>query len=109
MPNQNFTQQDSGDNRALGIIMSLFTFLFFLPFIVKTDSIYLKFRANQTLIVFILDAVVGVIAKIPIIGWFSGILGFFVLILSIINLVYACQEQNTGKPLPIVGNIEIIK
>lgn len=109
MPNQNFTQQDSSDNRAVGIVMSLFTFLFFLPFIVKPDSVYLKFRANQTLIVFILDAVVGVISSIPIIRWFSGILGFFVLILSIINLVYACQEQNTGKPLPIVGYIEIIK
>ncbi|MBS1404351.1 MAG: hypothetical protein HPZ99_04770, partial [Oscillospiraceae bacterium] len=48
MANYNFSQEDANANKGMGILMSVFPFLFFLPLVVKKkkNSEYLKFRAN---------------------------------------------------------------
>ncbi|MGN0585850.1 MAG: hypothetical protein ACI4JF_01075 [Oscillospiraceae bacterium] len=109
-----FDQADVEKNKAVGIVMSVFPILFFLP-LVSNDmkqSAYLKFRMNQCFILLIADIVINVIGKIlsliPLIGGIlTLLLSLFSLVLYIINLVYACQ--GSGKKLPIIGGIEIFK
>lgn len=110
MPNQNFTLEDSNQNRVLGVVMAIFPILFFIPLIGNNSSVYLRFRANQTLIAFILGVAVSILSKIPYLGTVIGIVGgLFEFVIAIMNIVYAATEQTTGKPLPLIGQIEIIK
>lgn len=110
MSNQNFTIEDSGQNRVLGVVMSIFPILFFIPLIGNNNSVYLRFRANQTLLQFIFGIAVAILSKIPYVGWIVGIAGGLIeLVIAIMNIVNAATEQTTGKTLPIIGQIEIIK
>ena len=49
MANYNFSQEDANANKGMGILMSVFPFLFFLPLVVESqkNSEYLKFRARS--------------------------------------------------------------
>ena len=109
-----FDQADVEKNKTIGILMAVFPVIFFLP-LVSNDlkqSAYLKFRMNQSFILIIADLVIGVLAKvltiIPLIGGIlSTVISLVSLALYIINLVYACQ--GSGKRIPIIGGIEILK
>lgn len=109
MNEQYFDEQDIAKNKGLGILMSLFYFLFFLPLVMedRKDSAYLKFRANQSLVLFICGIACNIIAKIPYIGFVGSIASLLVGILGIINLVYAIQGST--KKTPIIGEIVILK
>ncbi|MDD7428456.1 MAG: hypothetical protein SOU50_02045 [Oscillospiraceae bacterium] len=111
MSNQFFDREDVRENKGVGILMAVFSFLFFLPLIAGNmkNSSYLKFRANQSCIVFLGSAISGIIGKIPIIGLIGSLLGIVFLVYTIINIVYAATEETQGKPLPVIGSIEIIK
>lgn len=108
---------DSNDKvfSALGYV----GILFLIPLLAgKTD--YTRFHANQGLVLFIADVILGIAAGIvgsilgfiPVMGVvISGIVGgavsIFALILMIIGIVNAAQGEM--KPLPIIGGITIIK
>ena len=108
---------DSNDKvfSALGYV----GILFLIPLLAgKTD--YTRFHANQGLVLFIADVILGIAAGIvgailgfiPILGAvIAGIIGgaasIFSLILMIIGIVNAAQGEM--KPLPIIGGITIIK
>lgn len=108
---------DSNDKvfSALGYV----GILFLIPLLAgKTD--YTRFHANQGLVLFIADVILGIAAGIvgailgfiPILGAIvGGIIGgavsIFSLILMIIGIVNAAQGEM--KPLPIIGGITIIK
>lgn len=81
-----------------------------------------KFWFNQTLVLLIADFILGVVggivsrfAGIAIIGWIFGVVGGLVLgaagvvlfICTILNIVSAAQL--TERPLPLIGNIQLLK
>ncbi len=120
MNNQFFDQEDVREHKGLGILMAVISVLFFIPCIAGNlkNSTYLRFRANQSCLVFLFGAVSSLIGtilgKIPLLGWLIGgivgwALGIISLILVIWNIVNAATEETQGKPLPIIGTIEIIK
>lgn len=100
-------KQDVDRNKGLGIVISLFPVLFFLPLIMedRKSSQYLKFRANQSLVLFATAMVCTIVGKIPLIGFIGGIAGFIVGVVSFVNFIMSCLGSTTK--IPIVGDIVI--
>lgn len=99
-----FDQADIEANRTMCILMAIFPILFFLVFVVDSmkNSDYSKFKANQSLILFIISVVCGII---PFLGWVCYIAYFVFWIMNIIATV-----NNEAKTIPLVGDkINIIK
>ncbi|MBR6608284.1 MAG: hypothetical protein IKK98_06460 [Oscillospiraceae bacterium] len=89
-------------------ILSYFGILFILPLFLTPDSQYAKFHANQGLLLFIANVVVGLLSIVPFIGGFlSSIGGVITVVLFILGLVHAIKEEMA--PLPFIGNFQILK
>ena len=89
-------------------ILSYFSILFILPIFLTPDSKFAKYHANQGLLLFIANALVGLLGIIPLVGdVLSSIGGVASLVLFILGLVSAAKEDI--KPLPIIGGFTIIK
>ena len=59
-----------------------------------------KFHLNQALVIFLFS----LLSPIPCIGWIWGI---FMIVCWIMGLVAAINQEE--KPVPLIGNIKIIK
>ena len=90
-------------NKTMAILAVIFPFLFFLPLVAGDKTEFDKFWANQALLLFLLNVIASITAAF-IIGIFIGIVGFVFWIMAIISV---CNGQM--KPLPLIGQIEIIK
>ncbi|MBR5514161.1 MAG: DUF4870 domain-containing protein [Ruminococcus sp.] len=82
--------------------------LFFLPIVLKKDSSFAKFHANQQLIWLVFNIILGVISRllafIPLIGGFiTSILGLVVLVVSI--LLFIAALKGYAVRIPFIGNI----
>ncbi len=92
-------------------VLAYIGILFIVPLAAgKTE--FSRYHANQGLVLFIADVIVGIIsaifAFIPIIGWLiSLVLSIAILVFMIIGIVHAAQGEM--KPLPVIGGIKIIK
>ena len=95
--------------KAYGIL-AYFGLLFLVPLLAgKTE--FSKFHANQGIILFILDAILGavaaVLAWIPILGWIvaglAGLAGLVLFVFAIIGIVNAANGEM--KPVPVVGTL----
>lgn len=116
-----FSSSDKSENLALGALMAALPFLFFLPYVMKDKrySPYCMFRANQSLVTFVIMALLGLATKIislvgfiPVIGGIiTGIAGVVLGIAAgfyyIENLIFAIL--GSGKRVLIFGEIEILK
>lgn len=99
--------QDIEQNKVYAILAYI-GILFLVPLLAAKDSPYAKFHANQGLVLFLLEVALGTIAWIPVLGWLVGVVGWIaVAIFIIMGIVNASQGE--CKPLPIIGEIEIIK
>ena len=99
-----FDQADIEANRTMCILMAIFPVLFFLVFVVDTmkDSAYSKLKANQSLILFLMAVICGII---PVLGWLCYIAYLVFWIMNIVATV-----NNEAKTVPLVGDkINIIK
>lgn len=122
MSNSIFDQSDVQENKVLAILTAVFPILFFLVFCVDSmkNSAYSKHVANNSLVLFIAATVGGVLigiigailGLIPVLGLvlvtiISGAFSILCFVLWILNIIDAAQ--GTGKKLPIIGGISIIK
>lgn len=111
----NFSQQDIMQNKGISVL-SYLSILVLVPLLSNRGSAFVKFHANQGLILFIIAIANGVIGTvlsfIPIPGvglirWaITSILGLFTFILAIMGIVYSAQGR--AIRLPIIGNIQIV-
>ncbi len=109
--------EDSND-KVYGIL-SYFGFLWLIGLLAgKTE--FAKFHANQGLVLFIAEIVLGIVAGVlsailffvPVVGGIIGglvsaVVGIGSLVLMIMGIINAAQGQM--KPLPVIGGIRIIK
>ena len=115
-----FSLSDKNENLGLGAVIAAVPFLFFLPYVIKDKkySPYCIFRANQSLITFILIALLGIVmgiidilSNIPLIGFVADVVCFILKLVSafyyIENLVLAIL--GSGKKVFIFGLIDILK
>ena len=106
---------DVSKNKVFAVL-SYFGILFILPLLCCKDSAYAKFHANQGLLIFILELVVGILRAIfgAIGGVFAVVGGIVTGLISLLTLVFfilglVSAAQGTMKPLPLIGSIRIIK
>lgn len=110
---------DIAQNKVMGVLAYI-GLLFLVPLLAAPNSQFARFHANQGLILFISDAIVGTVITIfsvifgfipivgPIIvGIISSVLGLFLLVLMILGIVNAATGK--AKELPLIGKIRIIK
>ncbi len=100
-------------------ILGYIGILFLVPLLAgKTE--FSRFHANQGLVLFLADIVLGVLIGITVgvlslIGMIgvvlgsiiSGVLGLVIFVLMIIGIINAANGEM--KPLPVIGGIKLIK
>lgn len=95
------SEEDIQANKGMAVL-SYLSILFLIPMLARKDSEFCHFHVNQGLVLFILEVIINIAARIISI---LGILSIFTLILSILGIVNCIQGQ--VKPLPLIGNIKI--
>ena len=93
-----FDAADINDNKVMAILCYL-GWLILIP-LIASKSRYVKFHANQGLILII----AGFLSIIPLVGWVISIVAFILAILGIINAI-----NGRAKQLPIIGKFSLIK
>lgn len=100
--------------KGLGVL-SYFGPLFIITLIAGNSS-FTKFHANQGLVLFIIEAIVGavcgILGIIPLVGAIlSGIIGGVFGLVSFAAMLYGIitAAQGEMKPIPVIGSITIIK
>ena len=88
--------------------LSLFNYfgILFMIFalVAKPHSQFVRFHANQGLVLMILMFASSIVMIIPILGWIAGAVGYiFTIVCMIIGIVNSCKGQ--AKELPIIGRI----
>lgn len=118
----NFNSSDVEKNKGLTVLMAVLPILFFLVYCVDSmkNSDYSKHTANSSLIIFIVGAigglVLGIVGKIlgliPIVGGALSVVlsvAFSLCIIGLIIINAIDAYKATGKELPIIGVISLIK
>ena len=113
-----------GDQRTLGVgavsILAYWSILFFVPLVAYKDSKFARFHAGQGLNILLFgiaySIVTGILTGIftaisfglgAVIGGLLSLGSIFFFVLMIMGIVNVCK--GLMKPLPIIGNISIIK
>ncbi len=102
------------DTKTTGIVAYI-TWIGLLIAFLAGDKEGAKFHINQSLVLVIGEVAIGVIAGIaafiPVVGWIisalCGAAEVAILVFRILGIVSAVNGEE--KPLPVVGNIKIIK
>ena len=101
-----FTREDIEEN---SFISGLAYIIFFLPLVVRYDSLYGRFHANQSILLLLAYAAGNLVLRIiPGVGWILLLIySIFFLLLSGVCMVYAFMGKS--KELPIIGKYRIVK
>ncbi len=102
---------DIEKNKVFGVL-AYFGILFLVPLLAAKESRFAQFHANQGLVLFIGEVILMfgwfILAFIPFIGWLLGFAAWvLLLVLAIMGIVSSAQGEM--KPLPIIGDIKLIK
>lgn len=90
--------------KVIAIIMYIIPILFFIPLVSEEyKTPYGKFHANQALLILIMGIIANVLAFTIIV---PVVLGIAALVFVIMGIVSA--YTGTDKPLPIIGNFNLI-
>lgn len=95
-------------------ILAYIGILFIVPLAAgKTE--FSKFHANQGIVLFIAEVVLGIvcgiISAIPFVGIVGGILSGLISLASLVFMILGIVSAAQGemKPLPVIGGIRILK
>lgn len=105
-----YEKHDIENNKILALF-SYIGILFLIPLLAASNSKYARFHANQGLVFFLANLVLGlvctVLAFIPVVGAIIdvliGLVSLAVMILGIYNAV-----TGKAKELPVIGGIKIL-
>lgn len=120
-PIPEITPEDIQQNKTMAILAY---FIFFLPLLAAKESKFARYHANQGLVLLIASFAVGIVSSIingilfaamtmgsfgaiAIVGTLFTIVYLGIAALAIIGIVNAAQGK--VKPVPVIGNITIIK
>ena len=116
---EEFDKKDIEDNKIMAIL-SYIGILFLVPLLAAQNSKFARYHANQGLVLFVADIIVGVatgivsfvLAFIPILGWIVAALvslaaGVAILALVILGIINAANGK--AKELPVIGKFRILK
>ena len=109
-----FDAADIESNKVMGILAYL-SWLVLIPIFAAKDSKFARFHANQGIVLAIAEIIVwvvlGILTKIPLIGWLfglvEGIVSLVCLIFALLGIVNAAKGR--AKELPFIGKFKILK
>ncbi len=86
-------------NTTMAVVAYL---LFFIPLLTEAkDDPFVKLHVKQGLVLLVAELIAMAVSRIPVLGWFSGLLGLGTFFLLIIGILNALKGQE--KPLPVIG------
>lgn len=97
--------EDVNNNKIMAII-SYIGILVLIPIFAAKNSKFVKFHANQGLVLFLIALVVSALSRLKVIGWLFGIVDVVIVILAVVGIVYAAQGK--AKELPVIGNWKLL-
>ncbi len=109
-----YSESDRKDNLVMALL-SYIGILVLVP-IFASESKYVRFHANQGLVLFICEIILAIagaiIGIIPILGWivapiFGFVFGLVALAFAIIGIINVAMGR--AKELPLIGGIKILK
>ena len=100
------SESDIQQNKGMAIVAYI---LFFIPLLAAKESPFAQYHAKQGFNLFLLAWAVNIVLGIsPCIGWILlPFANLGVLALAIIGIIGVVNGQE--KPLPIIGDIKILK
>ena len=98
---------DDVNGNKLMAALSYIGILVLIPIFAAKDSKFVKFHANQGLVLCLLAIACGVLGKLKLIGWIFNICSIVVFILAVVGIIYVFQGK--AKELPVIGNWKILK
>lgn len=105
---ESMTDDDAKANQLVSFL-SYFGLLFLVPYLLRPNSRFARFHANQGLVLLLTSAAINILAGfVPVFGWLfeiAGALFVFVCFLKGIINVYRLEK----KELPLIGGIRILK
>ena len=102
-----FDPADIEDNRVISILC-YFALLLLIPLLTRPYSQYVKFHANQGILLLIVMIASRILDFIPIVGWLiSWALNIFCVICIILGVINALGGQ--AKPLPVIGSYSVLR
>lgn len=98
----------SDPNAKLYSVLAYIGILWIVGLLAAKDDVFVKYHVNQGLILFLLGIAGSVIGIIPILGTIvAAVVGVFCFVCFILGIVNAVKGEM--KPLPFIGNFELIK
>ena len=105
---RSFDPKDLEDNKWLAIFCYFGILWMTFALIAKPDSKFIRFHANQALVLSILGIAAAIVAIIPILGWIAAFAaGIFSIVCTILSIINCCKSR--AKELPLIGAISIIR
>ena len=111
---------DDAEQNKVVSILAYIGILWLVPLLAAPNSKFARFHANQGLILFICEVIIGTITGVVVgvliaINWvlgtiissILGLVGLVFLVLAILGIVNVVNKQE--KELPVIGGIRIIK
>jgi len=101
-------KKTSSENDKLMGILAYLGVLVVVPLFAGGNSKFVKYHANQGLVLFSAMILTNILWVVPFLGWMAApAVGFLLLVLAIMGIVNVVN--NEMKPLPIIGGIKLIK
>lgn len=95
-------EEKKENEKDLTAILSYVGILFLVPLLVSKDNAFVQFHAKQGLVLFLAEIATVLVAWIPVLGWFVGMICWIMWVVlaikGILNVVNGKQV-----PLPIIG------
>ena len=98
---------DAARNKGMGMLCYIGPF-FLIPLLTRKNSPFIRFHANQGLVLFLMELAVNLCYTIPVIGWLAGTVGAVMVFISFISGIMNAANGLT-KRIPFFGNISVIK
>ena len=98
----------SNPNAKLFSVLAYLGILWLVGLLAAGDDAYVKYHVNQGLVLFLVGVAVSIVSAIPVLGLIVGIVGgIFTFVCMILGIINAVQDQ--AKPLPLIGQIHLLK
>ena len=102
---------DLNEKMAALVAYSFFFITGIMVIIMERENKFVRFAALQSIVFFILMALVGttigVLSIIPILGWIFRVVGSFIAIVTVVTWLFLMLTAAAGKAIkiPIIGQI----
>lgn len=89
-------------------LLSYFSILFLVPYFLRNDNDFVRFHANQGLLLFLFAGVCGVLGNLPVFGWLLEAVGWLITVVFFFMGIGNVLGRRY-RELPIIGRIRLIK